>query len=70
MNKLLTAEPVLTHYNPTVPVKLACDASPMGWVQFYVTLCPMVQKKTIAFASISLMKAERNYAQIDKEAVN
>ena len=28
--KLLTSEPVLTHYNPELPVRLASDASPFG----------------------------------------
>ena len=30
VKKLITSEPVLTHYDPQAPLRLACDASPYG----------------------------------------
>ena len=27
---MITSEQVLTHYDPAIPVRLACDASPTG----------------------------------------
>ncbi|CAC5358316.1 unnamed protein product [Mytilus coruscus] len=60
---------VLWHYDPELPIRLACDASPFG---LDVVLSHKMQDGTerpIAFASRSLNKAERNYSQIDKEAL-
>ncbi|VDI51049.1 Hypothetical predicted protein [Mytilus galloprovincialis] len=66
---LVTSEQVLCHYDPELPIRLACDASPFG---LGVVLSHKMQDGTerpIAFASRSLNKAERNYSQIDKEAL-
>ena len=69
IKKLITSEPVLTHYDPTAPIRLACDASPYGLGAVLSHVTPDGSEKPIAFASRSLSKAERNYAQIDREAV-
>ena len=69
IKKLITSEPVLTHYNPTAPVRLACEASPYGSGAVLSHVMPDGSEKPIAFTSRSLSKAERNYAQIDREAV-
>ncbi|CAC5397393.1 unnamed protein product [Mytilus coruscus] len=61
---------VLCHYDPEIPIRLACDASPLG---LGVVLSHKMQDGTerpTAFASRSLNKAERNYSQIDKEALD
>ncbi|CAC5379593.1 unnamed protein product [Mytilus coruscus] len=66
---LVTSEQVLCHYDPELPIRLACDASPFG---LGVILSHKMQDGTerpIAFASRSLNKAERNYSHIDKEAL-
>ncbi|KAK7882126.1 hypothetical protein WMY93_028300 [Mugilogobius chulae] len=66
---LLVSQEVLTHYNPGLPLRLACDASPyvVGAVLSHVM--PDGTEKPIAYASRTLSKAEQNYAQIEREAL-
>ena len=67
--KLLTTSPVLVHYDPALPVRMAADASAyrIGAVISYVF--PNGEEKPIAFSSLKLSPAEVNYAQIEKEAL-
>ena len=68
--KVMIAEDlVLTHYDPDLPLQLACDASPVGIGAVLSHVMADGTEQPIAFASRSLSKAERNYAQIDKEAL-
>jgi len=62
----LTSACVLTHYNPNLPITLAADASQDGVGAIILHIfseCP------IAFASCTLTNAEKNYAQLEKEAL-
>ena len=69
MKQQLSAEPVLAHYNSTLPLKLACDASPY-WVGAVIShIMPSGEEKPIVYGSRTLSKAERNYAQVEKEAL-
>ncbi|XP_021353194.1 uncharacterized protein K02A2.6-like [Mizuhopecten yessoensis] len=66
---LVTSKEVLTHYDPEKPVRLACDASPKGLGAVLSHVMNDGSERPIAYASRSLNKAERNYSQIDKEAL-
>lgn len=66
---MITSDQVLTHYNPDLPVRLACDASPFGVGAVLSHVMPDGYERPIAFASRSLAKSEKNYAQIQKEAL-
>ena len=68
--RMITSEQVLTHYDPVLPVRLACDASPTGIGAALSHVMPDGSERPVAFASQSLTKTERKYAQIDKEALS
>ena len=67
---MITSEQVLTHYEPVLPVRLACDASPTGIGAVLSHVMSDGSKGPVAFASRSLTTSERKYAQIDKEALS
>ena len=62
---MITSEQVLTHYDPALPVRLARDASPTGIGAGLSHVMPDGSERPVAFASRSLTKTERKYAQID-----
>lgn len=64
----LSSKTVLTHYNPDLPLLLACDASPYGVGAVLAQQVDGVERP-VAYASRSLSSAERNYSQLDKEAL-
>ena len=69
IKEIITSEMVLTHYDPNLPVTLACDASSYGLGCVLSHVMPNGEEKPIAFASRTLNKAEKKYSQIDKEAL-
>ena len=70
LKKELVSTKILVHYDPTLPVKLDCDASSVGIGAVLSHQMKDGTKRPIAFASRSLMKAEQNYPQIEREALS
>ncbi|KFD50407.1 LOW QUALITY PROTEIN: hypothetical protein M513_08634 [Trichuris suis] len=62
VKRLLTSKSVLVPFDTTRPTILTCYASPYG-------IQENGKEVTIAFASRTLTQTERNYAQIDREAL-
>ena len=58
------------HYNSELPLSLACDASSYGIGAVISHTFPDGAERPIAFASRSLSPTERNYSQLDKEALS
>lgn len=64
----IVSDRVLMPYNPELPLRLACDASSKG-VSGILTHVVNGEERPIAFAFRSLTSAERNYSQLDREAL-
>lgn len=66
---LLQSSAVLAHYDVALPLVLACDASSygLGFVMSHVS--PSGQESPVAFGSRTMTQAERNYSQMDREAL-
>lgn len=65
----LASREVLMFYDMQLPVKITCDASPSGLGAVLSHVLPNNSAKPVAYASRALNKAEKNYAQIDREAL-
>ena len=65
----MASDTILTHFNSNLPIRVASNASPYGLGAVLSYVMPSGEKRPIAFASLTLAQAQRNYNQIDKEAL-
>ena len=65
----LISTPILEIYDGQLPVKLDCDASNYGVGAVLSHVYPNGDEKPVAYASRTLNKSEKNYSQLDKEAL-
>ena len=66
----LISSKVLAHYDPKLPLRLAGDASPYGVGAVISHVSPDGLERPIAYASRTLTPAEKNYSQLEKEALS
>ena len=69
VKSMISSDLLLTHFNPALPIVLAADASNYGVGAVISHVFPDGSEKAIAHASRSLSPAEKNYSQIEKEAL-
>ena len=68
--EVLNSSQVLAHYDPTLPITMAGDASAYGIGSVISHVLPDGSERPIAFASRTLSASEKNYCQLEKEALS
>ena len=69
VQEIKTATEALAHYDPSLPLNLSCDTSPVGVGAVIFHTLPDNTEKVMAYGSRKLSQAEKNYAQIQKEVL-
>ena len=66
----LTSKTLLVQYDPSKRLRLACDASSYGLGSVLFHEFENGDERPISYASRAMNKSERNYAQIEHEALS
>ena len=69
VKKLVASDTVLIHFDPQLPISVACDASAYGLGAVLSQTTKSGEERPVAFASRTLTQTEKGYSQIDKEAL-
>ena len=69
VKELLQSDALLVYFDSTKPLLVYADASPYGVGAVLAHEMPDNREKPIAFASRTLTPTERNYSQLEKEAL-
>ena len=67
---MLSEAPILAHFDPKLPLCLAGDASAYGIGAVISHKYPNGEERPIVYASRTLSSSERNYAQLEREALS
>jgi len=70
VKNMLSTDRVLVAYDTNLPLTLACDASAYGLGAVLSHVSPNGEERPIAFASRTLTDSEKNYAQVEREALS
>ena len=69
LKQRLAQAPVLAHYDGRKPMRLVTDASPQGLGAVLMQVDQTGNERPVRFASRSFTKAEKNYAQVEREGL-
>ena len=68
--ELLTSKSCLTHFDSSLPLILACDASAYGLGAVLSHWMPDGSDRPIGYASRTLPQSKQNYSQLEKEGLS